>query len=254
MVRRPVNSAENRKQQPSEQESLPQKIHGIPCCQLLPIVKNQGQHECQHGDGKGRIAARQAVQKHIPDTEKHIQVQLHPLLKQVQSEDQKHGCHAVQRIRMSESKIPSGFHPMSVIIGLIQMSLDACKSKSHKSKAAQHTGNKGHLHCSRNRNRPCRTQEYHDPKQIISSAEAPGQGSDQNTDCKHNVFRHCALPYTAGTADRKEQKGHSADQPHIRVCPAALIPDYKQNLSGKAKVKQACTDVIQPFVHVFSFS
>ena len=29
---------------------------------------------------------------------------------------------------------------MSVIIGLIQMSLDACKSKSHKSKAAQLSG------------------------------------------------------------------------------------------------------------------
>ena len=143
---------------------------------------------------------------------------------------------------------------MSVIIGLIQMSLDACKRKSHQPKTAQHTGNKGHLHRSRNRNRPCRTQEYHDPKQIIPSAEAPGQGSDQDANCKHNVFCHCALSDTAGAADRKEQKGHSADLSHVRICPAALIPDHKQNLSGKAKVKQACTDVIQPFVHVFSFS
>ena len=61
VFRRIEQPAANREHQSQHQRQLSQDVHCVSICQFSAVMKNQRDEKRQHGNRKGRVAARQSV-------------------------------------------------------------------------------------------------------------------------------------------------------------------------------------------------
>ena len=153
----------------------------------------------------------------------------------------------MQGIGVSEAQIPPRFHAVSVVTGLIEMSLNSCKSKPHQRRAPGNRREEGQLHRLRHRNGSRRPEEHQHPQKIISSAKAPGQHADDNRRRKGRVLSPGASSHRKNAAQGEKDKGHPVQLPFIRIRPAALVPDDNQNLRKESEIEKACSDPVGQF-------